>query len=217
MQPIKESFWRVFGEFRLLESIIHVSVSHLLKSILFLDILITFLNSLLCIWQDKRFRWVSIYLVAFIILILKWAHFPFKFLQLPIYDQFLSHLLHGLTWNLVSTILYIPIPQIFDILIFWHYMSIWRSNFCLIWSWLKFSLPNAAKEWFCKLFADDCKIFGAVDDGWRIKSRSIRFFKPGRMVEDLATTLHCKKCNPRTQERTLSTTKIWNPLLQKRI
>ena len=116
-----------------------------------------------------------------------------------------------------SHVMYIPIPQIFDILIFWHYMSIWRSNFCLFWSWLKFSLPNAAKEWFCKLFADDCKIFGAVGDGWRIKSRSIRFFKPGRMVEDLATTLHCKKCNPRTQERTLSTTKIWNPLLQKRI
>ena len=72
--------------------------------------------------------------MAFIILILERVHFPLNFKQLPRYDlsklerfdeflafyigksqkfghqnslsfRFLSHLLHGLTWNLVSTIL----------------------------------------------------------------------------------------------------------------
>ena len=111
------------------------------------------------------------YLKALIILILEWAHFPLHFKQLSRYDLsklerfdeflafyigksqkfghqnslsflFLSHLLHGLTWNLVSTILDIQsIYTGYRFFIFWFFGIQWRFKgqiFALFRSWLKF-------------------------------------------------------------------------------
>jgi hypothetical protein len=54
----------------------------------------------------------------------------------------LSHLLHGLTWNLVSTILDIQsIYPGYRFFIFWFFGIQWWFKgqiFALFWSWLKF-------------------------------------------------------------------------------
>ena len=49
-----------------------------------------------------------------------------------------------------SHVVFIPTPHIFDILIFWYFMSIWRSNFCAIFLVL-------AKIWYLMIYKESVK------------------------------------------------------------